>query len=55
MLVSMEDQWRIPELKDYKRMLDQFTWANHADGQARCLLQVSRRLSGTLDPHPARE
>jgi len=57
MLVTMENQWRVPEPKDYQRMLKMFQWANHAQGKRRCMqgLMHDVKLDGdtpieTLDP-----
>jgi len=44
MLVQMESEWRIPEPRDYQRMLTQFRWANHAEGKARCLQGIMQDM-----------
>ena len=37
MLLTMENEWRVPDRRDYSRMLNQFKWAQHAEGKLRCL------------------
>jgi len=44
MLVQMENEWRIPEPRDYQRMLTQFRFANHAEGKARCLQGIMQDM-----------
>jgi len=59
MLLTMEKDWRVPESKDYVKMLNQFTHANHTEGKALCLkgLVQDMQLSGdnmsvkTLSPN----
>jgi pentatricopeptide repeat protein len=37
MLVNMENEWRVPDRKDYSRMMNQFKWSNHKEGKMHCL------------------
>ena len=35
MLLNMEKEWRVPDVRDYQRMLNLFKWANHQAGRRR--------------------
>ena len=48
MLVNMENEWRVPDRKDYARMLNQFKWFEHSEGKMRCV----RRSASTPRPPP---
>ena len=33
MLLSMENEWRVPDKREYSRMMKQFKWNNHREGK----------------------
>lgn len=37
MLLNMENEWRVPDAREYSRMLSLFRWAEHEEGKMRCL------------------
>jgi len=57
MLVSMENEWRVPDTRDYQRMLTLFKRENHVLGKRRCIqgLMLDMKMDGdtpveNLDP-----
>ena len=50
MLVNMENEWRVPDAREYQRMLGLFKWANHNEGQLRCLQGITEdfKVAGNL-------
>ena len=49
MLLNMEKEWRVPDAKDYTRMLNLFKWANHQEGQSRCLKGLVQDMQHGVD------
>jgi len=50
MLVNMENEWRVPDAREYSRMLSLFKWSDHSEGKLRCLkgLMEDIKVGGSL-------